>query len=126
MMHSPRASGSTILLSLLLGCGASPDPRADPGQEAGVVGGGRPDAEASVQDAASFPDGLPRDTGPLPPDPCIEAGTCPPGVWTNVTPAGMSPAVLRPTPNAFGPGSIVGDPARPGDLYVGGSAAGLW
>ena len=26
----------------------------------------------------------------------------------------------------FGPGSIVGDPARPSDLYVGGSSAGLW
>jgi photosystem II stability/assembly factor-like uncharacterized protein len=26
----------------------------------------------------------------------------------------------------FGPGSIVGDPARPNDLYVGGSSAGLW
>ena len=66
------------------------------------------------------------DAGPLPPDPCVAAGTCPPGVWINVTPAELSPAVLRPTANAFGPGTIVGDPARPGDLYVGGSSAGLW
>src|SRR3954468_16030385 len=28
--------------------------------------------------------------------------------------------------NVFGPGTIVGDPARPSDLYVGGSSAGLW
>lgn len=63
---------------------------------------------------------------PLPPDPCVAAGTCPPGLWINVTPSDMPAAVLRPTANVFGPGSIVGDPARPSDLYVGGSSAGLW
>jgi photosystem II stability/assembly factor-like uncharacterized protein len=67
-----------------------------------------------------------HDVGPLPPDPCVAAGTCPPGVWVNVTPPDMPAAVLRPTANVFGPGSIVGDPARPADLYVGGSSAGLW
>jgi hypothetical protein len=67
-----------------------------------------------------------RDAGPLPPDPCVAAGSCPPGVWINVTPSDMPAAVLRPTANVFGPGSIVGDPARPSDLYVGGSSAGLW
>src|SRR6266436_6155163 len=29
------------------------------------------------------------DAARLPPDPCIASGTCPLGVWTNVTPAGM-------------------------------------
>jgi photosystem II stability/assembly factor-like uncharacterized protein len=67
-----------------------------------------------------------RDAGPLPPDPCVAAATCPPGVWVNVTPPDMPASVLRPTANVFGPGSIVGDPARPSDLYVGGSSAGLW
>jgi hypothetical protein len=67
-----------------------------------------------------------RDAGPLPPDPCVAAGACPPGVWINVTPSEMPAAVLRPTANVFGPGTIVGDPARPSDLYVGGSSAGLW
>jgi photosystem II stability/assembly factor-like uncharacterized protein len=67
-----------------------------------------------------------RDAGPLPPDPCIAAGTCPAGVWIDVTPSAMPADVLRPTANAFGPGSIAGDPARPGDIYVGGSSAGLW
>jgi photosystem II stability/assembly factor-like uncharacterized protein len=38
----------------------------------------------------------------------------------------MDPKVLKPTANAFGPGCIVGDPTRPSDLYVGGTAAGLW
>jgi len=65
------------------------------------------------------------DAGPLPPDPCVAAGTCPPATWVNVTPAGMSD-VLRPTANVFGPGSIALDPARPSDIYVGGSSAGLW
>jgi len=67
-----------------------------------------------------------RDVGPLPPDPCVAAGTCPPGVWVNVTPPDMPANVLRPTANVFGPGSIAGDPARPSDIYVGGSSAGLW
>ena len=86
---------------LALACGASHD-------------GGSPDASAG------------RDAGPLPPDPCVAAGTCPPGLWINVTPSDMPAAVLRPTANVFGPGTIVGDPARPSDLYVGGSSAGLW
>jgi hypothetical protein len=33
---------------------------------------------------------------------------------------------LRPTANVFGPGSIAADPARPSNIYVGGSSAGLW
>jgi len=59
------------------------------------------------------------------PDPCVEAGTCPPGVWVNVTPAAWTQrsSGRRKTRR---PGSIVGDPARPTDLYVGGSSAGLW
>ncbi len=65
------------------------------------------------------------DLAPLPPDPCVAAGTCPPGTWVNVTPAGMA-AVVRPSANVFGPGSLTGNPARPSDLYVGGSSAGLW
>jgi hypothetical protein len=38
----------------------------------------------------------------------------------------MDSSDLAPAQNAFGPGSIVADPARPSDLYVGGSASGLW
>ena len=41
----------------------------------------------------------------------------PPGMWINVTPPDIA-AVLRPTANVFGPGSIAGDPARPSDIYV--------
>jgi hypothetical protein len=53
-------------------------------------------------------DSQPVDAGPRPADPCVAAGTCPPGVWIDVTPADLPAADLRPTPNAFGPGSIVG------------------
>src|ERR1700722_6007791 len=51
------------------------------------------------------------------PDPCVEAGTCPPGVWINVTPGGI-PAADLGDGGGFGPGSIVVDPVRPSDLYV--------
>jgi photosystem II stability/assembly factor-like uncharacterized protein len=65
------------------------------------------------------------DAGPLPPDPCSDSGTCPAGSWINVTPSTMPASALRPTTNAFGPGSVVADPSRPSDLYVGPNA-GLW
>lgn len=65
------------------------------------------------------------DTGPLPPDPCVSLGTCRPGTWVNVTPPGMA-AVVRPSADEYGPGSIARDPSRPSDIFVGGSSAGLW
>jgi hypothetical protein len=94
------------------------------------AGGGGADGAARLDTSADSP-GAERpspgpDAGPLPADPCVAAGTCPAGTWINVTPSGMSPADLRPARNAFGPGTIVGDPARPSDLYVGGSKSGLW
>ncbi len=98
-----------------------------PGVDAGAVGpDGGVDGPSFVP-ADSMADGEGGSShGPLPPDPCVDAGTCPPGTWINVTPPAMDPTVLRPTMNVFGPGSIVGDPARPSDMYVGGSKAGLW
>ena len=38
---------------------------------------------------------LARDTGPLPPDNCVEAGTCLLGTWINVTPSNLDPSVLQ-------------------------------
>ncbi len=64
--------------------------------------------------------------GPLPTDPCVAAGTCPPGVWVNVTPPDMDPSILAPSEAAYGPGSVVVDPARPAELYVGGGDDGVW
>jgi hypothetical protein len=70
-----------------------------PGPDAGGDGSGKP---------------VPLEAGP---DPCVEAGTCPPGTWVDVTPAGVNPADLGDG-GGFGPGSIVVDPVRPSDLYV--------
>jgi photosystem II stability/assembly factor-like uncharacterized protein len=129
------------------GCGSDESPAAaSTGTDAGAGGsnGGSPSAGGSpstggASNAGSGGASNPGSGGsaqsgaggmmPMPPpprDPCVAAGTCPPGVWINVTPSGMDAADLRPSTNAFGPGSIVGDPARPSDLYVGGSKSGLW
>ena len=98
-------------LACLVGCGSS----SNGGNATGADGGGS-DAPTAVGDSAL----------PSPPDPCIEAGTCPPGEWVNVTPASMSPSVLAPSTNAFGPGAIVGDPARPSDMYIACGGDGVW
>jgi photosystem II stability/assembly factor-like uncharacterized protein len=115
-----RAFLATVALAACSGGGASPGAGGDSGASTGGRGG------AGGAGGVGGADGAARDTAPLPADPCVAAGTCPPGVWTNVTPAGMAPADLRPAQNAFGPGSIARDPARPSDLYVGGSKSGLW
>jgi hypothetical protein len=101
--------------------GAAPSGRAEPSTS---NDGAAPLASSgSGQSDAAVPPTL--EAGPLPPDPCVEAGTCPVGTWFNVTPKAMPTSALRPTMNAFGPGSVVGDPSRPSDLYVGPNA-GLW
>ena len=103
MSRLGRVCSLAVAQCLLIACGASKNSGAGPSDGSGS-----------------------RDVGPLPPDPCVAAGTCAPGVWVNVTPADMPASVLRPTANVFGPGSIAADPTRPSDLYVGGSSAGLW
>lgn len=83
-----------------------------------ACGSSLPDA---ASDQASDTGGSTRAAGSLPVDPCIAAGTCPAGVWVNVTPANFD----RSDP--YGPGSVVLDPSRPTDLYVAGSNNnGLW
>ncbi len=105
-----RGNGSPVDLdaATLADTGPSDDAASPPRDS----GGGA--AEAGTTDGASWAA-----------DPCIEAGTCPIGTWINVTPPSMPASCLSPTTNAFGPGSVVADPARPSDLYVGPNA-GLW
>jgi hypothetical protein len=107
----------------------------------GNTTGGLPDASALADAQTSFNDaatnvadgeaGMPAPGPPLsdgetaPTADCVEAGTCPAGTWVNVTPASMPAAVLAPVANSYGPGTVVVDPARPTDLYIG-AAAGLW
>jgi hypothetical protein len=58
-------------------------------------------------------------TPPPPADPCVAKGTCPANTWVSVTPPGITipPEGLR---------SVVRDPSRPSDIYMGGGAAGIW
>jgi hypothetical protein len=60
------------------------------------------------------------------PDPCIEAGPCPPGEWVNVTPANAD--VTNPTACGanFGVGTVALDPMRPSNLYAQVSCQGIW
>jgi hypothetical protein len=83
--------------------------------------GGSPDAAAPADAQPSFDDAATNaaDGEAASTADCVEAGTCPPGTWANVTPASMPAAVLAPMPSSYGPGAVVVDPARPSDLYIG-------
>jgi photosystem II stability/assembly factor-like uncharacterized protein len=132
--------------SLLAACGSSADDAdtdvaasssstsVDPSASASVEGGTPPtttstsasssaDASSEDDDASSTEsddDAESSDDGPpLEPDPCVAAGTCPPGVWVQVTPPDLGDV-------EFGPGPVVVDPGHPSDLYMGGGGDGLW
>jgi hypothetical protein len=93
------------------------------------------DAPAGPSDAAAGPaDGAATIDStiyyppqPPPPDPCIDAGTCPPGAWVNVTPSGV-----KLDPNYAGGGGNFGvmdvlvDPVRPEDVYAFVCYQGVW
>ncbi len=105
---------------------ASDDPSADDGPSTQPTApdddGPGSSGTASTDGADSVDSGdAESSTGgePLPPDPCIEANTCPPGEWIDVTPAELAPL-------EFGPGPVVVDPGHPSDLYMGGGGDGLW
>jgi hypothetical protein len=110
-----------VASALLVGCSSNPTSEAsapaDGGGDASPQDGASEGAVVPTPDAGRAPDGgkpTPQDAGP---DPCVEAGTCPPGVWINVTPSGVAPMDLGDG-GGFGPGSIVVDPVRPSDMYV--------
>jgi photosystem II stability/assembly factor-like uncharacterized protein len=87
------------------------------GSSASATSSNDPSSDASGSEDGSDSS---SDSGePLPPDPCIEDGTCPPGVWIEVTPPELETL-------EFGPGPVVVDPARPSDLYFGGGGDGIW
>lgn len=79
-------------------------------------------ASTSSDDADPTSAGADSSSGgdPLDPDPCIAAGTCPPGEWIDVTPTDLGGDL------DFGPGPIVVDPGRPSDLYMAGGGDGVW
>lgn len=141
-MYSRERVSRTVSLRAALGllgplaglaCGSSseqggPDAAAqvDSSGAAADVIAAASDAGNSFDVAPGSESGASQEAGRLPPDPCVEAGTCPPGAWVNVTPADMNPDVLAPTTNAFGPGAIARDPAQPSDLYIGAGNDGMW
>jgi hypothetical protein len=62
-----------------------------------------------------------------PPDPCVDAGTCPPGTWTNVTPQGVRlDADYHCGGCNYGVQDVVTDPARPNDFYAFVCYQGVW
>ena len=122
-----------ILAASTTHCGSSPS--AAPGADAGVrPDAGRPEAstspdgstrDASPGDGGSLaPDAAPVDSGPLPPDPCIEAGTCPPGAWISVTPANVD--LVDGACGNYGTESVQIDPMRPSDMYTQFNCQGIW
>jgi hypothetical protein len=63
--------------------------------------------------------------GKPPPNPCIAAGTCPPGVWIDVTPAGVDLTNALGCGN-YGTQSMQADPANPGHFYTLFMCQGIW
>ncbi len=95
-----------------------------------VADAGSPPKSSGV-DAGSAPPpvdaGHPRDgsTAP-PPDPCVAAGTCPSGSWTNVTPAiNLNPNYPSSGDN-YGVLEVVVDPVIPSTLYAFVCYQGVW
>jgi hypothetical protein len=90
------------------------------------------DAPVSPPGDATGPDGSLADASaieaaPFVPDPCIEAGSCTPGVWTNVTPPSVA-ANLNADLSCgnYGTETVQGDPAHPEDLYTLFMCQGVW
>lgn len=106
------------------GCGGDPKSSASP--TAGS-GGQSPSSggQSSSSGGAAGMRGTPQPVTPA--DPCIAAGTCPPGKWIDVTPAGIS---LDPNTGCaacnFGAQDVVADPVRRGDLYAFACYQGVW
>jgi photosystem II stability/assembly factor-like uncharacterized protein len=90
-----------------------------PGTGADGEGGNPPErADGAGPDAVA-------EAGPPPVDPCIEAGTCAPGAWVNVTPSAVSLDGSLSCGN-FGTLSVVVDPMHPESAYAEFNCQGIW
>ena len=87
---------------------SSPTDSAAPGADAAA------DVKAPVEAAA-----------PPPPNPCVDAGTCPPGTWINITPAAVDLVDALDCSN-FGVASVQVDPNAPADIYIDANCQGIW
>jgi hypothetical protein len=153
---SVRWSGAAVAWCAVVACGGGlgrshvsldddvePDAGGDASAEsntdssaAGAQDATGPDAralDARNEDATSAtPDGgdgaSTTEAGPLPPDPCIEAGTCPAGSWIDVNPPGFN--LTNPPSNDcgtnYGTKTVQVDPASPSNLYTTYMCQGVW
>jgi len=90
--------------------------------------GGSSDAttsDAAPSETSTASDTAPKDTAPPPPDPCVEAGNCTPGVWVNVTPTNVNLTDDLDCGN-YGVDSVQVDPTTPSDLYAQFNCQGIW
>jgi len=60
-----------------------------------------------------------------PPNPCIAAGNCAPGVWTNVTPSAIDLNAMLGCGN-YGTLSVVVDALHPAEVYAQFNCYGIW
>jgi hypothetical protein len=66
-----------------------------------------------------------HEAGPPPADPCIEAGTCPKGVWVDVTPSNVD-LVDQLNCSNYGTQNVGVDPENPSDFYAQFMCQGIW
>jgi hypothetical protein len=99
-------------------------------------GGGSPGAAGNVGAASSGSSGSngARDAGGnvdarsavRPPDACIEAGSCPPGVWTNVTPGNAKQVASFSGCANYGTLSVQTSALHPETMYTEFNCQGVW
>ena len=90
-------------------------------------GGGSVDSGASPHDIGpSGTDGAAQEAGPPAPDPCIEAGSCPPGVWTDVSPTNSGLTNLSLSCGNYGVLSVQVNATHPETLYAQFNCGGIW
>jgi hypothetical protein len=130
-LRTTRAPLLPIALVALAACGSQPEgssPKTtdDGGRESGAIdghAGPSPEAGAPLPDASGVKEA--EAAAPLPPDPCVEAGTCPPGTWLNVTPPGVDLVDALDCGN-YGAQTVRVDPGAPAEAYAQFMCQGIW
>jgi hypothetical protein len=104
----PTLSFALVMMAVLFaGCRAASTPAATDG---GASPSGPTDGSSST---------------PPPPDPCIAAGSCPPGQWTDVSPKDIDLSANLPCGN-YGALSVQVNAAHPETLYTHFDCRGIW
>jgi hypothetical protein len=80
---------------------------------------------ARSKDGGSGGSVQPFEAGPPAKNPCVENGTCPPGVWIDVTPPGIDFTNQLDCGN-YGTETIAADAKKPGTFYTVFMCQGIW